>query len=131
MAVLASQIAMPVHVKYNGRIIEIRLVGTIVASDLLSQLEEIVAVEDREPFAPSRFVDLREADTSEMKFDDVRAVAEGRRHEKLKNPIKSAFLAKNNVQYGLARTFQAINDNPQNSIRIFRDEAEARAWLAG
>jgi hypothetical protein len=121
---------MPVIVKYDGRIIETRMIGRIAGPELLSQLREMVVIEEREPVTPDRIIDLRETDTSEIKFNDVFAIAERRRLENLKNPIKSAFVAKTNVQYGIARTFQSLNDNPQISIRVFREESEARAWLA-
>jgi len=120
---------MAAIVKYNDQIIEIGLVGQIVGSELVSQLAEVLDIEAREPFSPNRIVDLREADTSELRFNDIFAIAERRRHEKLKNSIRSAFVVNTNVQYGIARTFQTINDNPQIKIRVFRDEAEARAWL--
>ena len=32
---------------------------------------------------------------------------------------------------GIARMFQTLNDNPQISIRIFTNAAEAMSWLQG
>lgn len=122
---------MPVSVKYDGQVIELRLVGKVAGSELLSLLREALAIEEREAVTPNRMIDLREADTAEIRFNDVVSIAEVRRKTKLRNHVKSAILAKTNVQYGIARTFQAINDNPQIAVQVFRDEAEARAWLAG
>ena len=113
---------MPVHVKYDGKIVEVRFVDRIVGSELLSELKEVLAIEGQEPVAPNRIFDFREADTSEIKFNDIFAIAEKRRGQILKNSVKSAFLTKTNVQYGIARTFQAINDNPQITISIFRED---------
>ena len=121
---------MPVIVKYDGRIIEVQMSGRIAGPELLSQLAEVVAIEEREAVTPDRIFDLSETDTSDIRFNDVFAIAERRRRELLRNPIKSAFVAKTNVQYGIARTFQSLNDNPQIDIRVFREESEARAWLA-
>jgi len=48
---------------------------------------------------------------------------------RLKNYIKSAIVANNPSQFGFARMFQTLNDNPQIEIRIFPAAESAMEWL--
>ena len=51
------------------------------------------------------------------------------RRQRLANPIKTAILASNLVQFGFARMFQALNDHPQIVVAIFGDDEDALRWL--
>jgi len=121
---------MPITTRFVGGMLEIHFEGEIEGSHLFEHLREVRDLEERESVAPSRLVDLRDAFTKDVRFGEVNDLAANRRTGRLKNPIKSAFLAVTPLQFGLARTFQTLNDNPQITVRIFRDEAQARAWLA-
>jgi len=44
-------------------------------------------------------------------------------------PIRSALVADKPIQFGFARMFQMLNDNPRVQIRIFGNLEEAQQWL--
>lgn len=48
----------------------------------------------------------------------------------LKNRVKSAIVAQRPVDYGMARMFEMLIQNPQIEVRVFRDGESARQWLA-
>ena len=47
----------------------------------------------------------------------------------INEPIRSALVASKPVQFGFARMFQMLNDNPRVQIRIFGSLEEAHQWL--
>ncbi len=120
---------MPVSLKYSGNFIEIRMHGRLVLEELLAASREIAQAEATMPVALHRLTDMSEVTATTIAFADIEAFAAQRRVAPLKNPVRSAVVAGNDVQFGLARMFQALNDNPRISIKVFRDMAGARAWL--
>ena len=122
--------AMPIVTRFVNGVMEIKMLGVITVSDLEEHTREVAEIEAQEPVTPNRVMDLREGEAGDVRFGNIHGIAEMRTAAKLKNPIKTAILAASPVQFGLARTFQMLNDNPQITFGVFRDETEARAWLA-
>jgi hypothetical protein len=120
---------MSASIKYSEDLIEIRIHGRLTLEEMLTAAQEIAKFEAAAPFAPHRLTDLSEVTTTSITFVDVEALAAQRRAAPMKNPVRSAIVAGNDLQFGLARIFQALNDNPRISIKVFRDMASARAWL--
>ena len=73
--------------------------------------------------------DLTPLDRIDVGFEEVFAVAQRRAERKVAAPIKSALVANRPVQFGFARMFQMLNDNPRIQIRIFGNLEEAQQWL--
>ena len=122
--------SMPITTRCANGLMEIRMAGRVSAADLKAHMREVATIESKVAVTPNRIMDLRDGTAGDVKFENLHGLAEARRIAVLKNPIKTAILATTPVQIGLARTFQTINDNPQITIQIFREESEARAWLA-
>jgi hypothetical protein len=61
--------------------------------------------------------------------DQVFALAVKRGERAVPAPIRSALVANRPVQFGFARMFEMLNDNPRIQIRIFGNLEEAQRWL--
>jgi len=77
----------------------------------------------------SRISDLRPAVRLDIDFNGVAALAAERVRRSFPNSFKSAIIAPDPARFGFARMFQTLNDNPQITLAIFRDEPEALAWI--
>ena len=73
--------------------------------------------------------DLTALDRIDVGFEEVFALAMKRGERKVLTPIRSALVANRPVQFGFARMFQMLNDNPRIQIRIFGNLEEAQRWL--
>jgi hypothetical protein len=120
----------PVTVELSGGLLEFTITGEIGAVELARYFDVVRGIEAREPVAPNRIADLTGVTSVGITFSEFHELADKRRGETLKNPIKTAIVAGNDLQFGVMRTFQTLNDNPQITIRVFRDRAQALAWLA-
>lgn len=65
----------------------------------------------------------------DLNYAKIAAVASIRRAAPLKNAVKSAIVAPQPIQYGFARMFQTLNDNPRINLQVFSDRASAMEWL--
>ena len=98
----------------------------------LKELEAIAAEVERLEDAGTvgdRLTDLSELERIDVGFEEVFAVALKRALREIRTPIRSALVASKPVQFGFARMFQMLNDNPRIQIRIFGSLQEAEQWL--
>jgi hypothetical protein len=77
----------------------------------------------------STLIDCRGVKTL-LSSDDLRAIAQDLRKTDLSERGPTAMIAGSDAVYGLLRMYEAFTDRSPAQIRAFRDEAEARAWLA-
>lgn len=105
------------------------MIGTVTSDDLQQLLESLSEDELRLSVTPNRITDLLGASFSDLSSDKLVVAAEIRRDAKLKNKVKSAFIATRPEQYGLARIFMGYNQNPDVSIMIFKDSVSAYNWI--
>jgi len=105
------------------------LQGRITTEDFRQALEINRDIETRLEITPDRITDLSAADASGLNTSQVMDIAIARRQARLKNKVKSAFVAPKPEQFGLARVFQTYNDNPAIEIMVFKDAASAYKWL--
>ena len=120
---------MPFDVVMEGARMSIRVHGTVTAQDLVDLVEQVAALESAQPTAPDRIVDVTEAEAMNAGFPEMLGLAQRRRAAELRNPIRSAVVTSNDVQYGMARMYQTLNDHPQITLRIFKSLSEATDWL--
>jgi hypothetical protein len=120
---------MPITTEYHGEFIVTRMTGLVALSDLLTHAEEIAAIETSLPVTPYRIAHLAADLVGEMGFVELNTFAARRRVAQLKNPVKSAIVAGGAAQFGFARMFQTLNDNPDIRVEIFQAEGPALAWL--
>jgi hypothetical protein len=119
---------MPFEISDEGKFHSIRLLGVLDSADLDAVMLEVQRLEDQGLMA-DRLTDLTTLDRIDVGFEEVFALAVKRGERKVPAPIRSALVANRPVQFGFARMFQMLNDNPRIQIRIFGNLEEARRWL--
>ena len=122
---------MGFEVRMEGPLLRMRFVGALTRADLCGLAEEMLACEAHLPVTPSRLTSLADVTHVEVGFSEMLDFVERRRVVGPRQPIRSALVVAEAeaVQFGIARMFQTLNDHPLVTVRIFRDEASALAWL--
>ena len=119
---------MPFEFRDEGNYYYARLSGSLDRAELNALTQEVERLEDAGVML-DRITDLTSLERIDVGFEEVFAVAQRRADRKVTVPIKSALVANRPVQFGFARMFQMLNDNPRIHIRIFGNLAEAQQWL--
>ena len=101
-------------------------------STLLKHLEQVKQDVRLRPGYRS-FFDLSKAvPGAEIDGEFVRRAAEvARRFDAQTGAVRVAVLAPTDVTFGLARMSATLVDSLQREVRVFREAAEAHAWLCG
>ncbi len=120
---------MPFEITNQGDYLFARFYGVITAADLDRLASEVEVLEDSIPTAMDRIADLTAVERFEVGFPAIYILATRRRARQFSKPIKSAIIVRDPVQFGLARMFQTLNDNPQIEIRILYNVTEAQKWF--
>ncbi|GLC25143.1 hypothetical protein [Roseisolibacter agri] len=120
---------MGFEVRLEGPLLRMRFFDALTHADLAGLAEEMLACEARLPVTPSRLSSLTEVTHVEVGFSEMLAFVERRRAVGPRQPIRSALVVTEAVQFGIARMFQTLNDHPLVTVCIFHDEAAALAWL--
>ena len=119
---------MPFEFRDEGNYYYARLSGSLDRAELNALTQEVERLEDAGVML-DRITDLTSLERIDVGFEEVFAVAQRRADRKVTVPIKSALVANRPVQFGFARMFQMLNDNPRIQIRIFGSLEEAQQWL--
>jgi hypothetical protein len=119
---------MPFEIRDEGKYYSARLFGILDRADLNAVMNEVERLEDA-GLVTDRITDLTALDRIDVGFEEVFALAQRRAERKVITPIRSALVANRPVQFGFARMFQMLNDNPRIQIRIFGTLEEAQQWL--
>ena len=120
---------MPINVQMRDGLAEIVFHGDIAVDDFLVPAKFFREVEVRLEFTPDRVTDLSDANLTSLDAEFIRRLASGRAGVLYKNKVKSAVIAPKPDQYGLARMYQACNENSAIETRLFREPASAYEWL--
>jgi len=120
---------MPYEIRFEAGLLRVVFSGAVTNADLAGVADAAAHVEASWDVVPHRIADLRSIERLDIDFTGVFAMAEARRHVRLRNPIKTAIIASDLVHFGFARMFQTLNDHPQITIAIFRGDDQALAWL--
>lgn len=119
---------MPFEIRDEGGFYSARLFGVLDRTDLdavslaVDQMEDAGLMKDR-------LTDLTGLDRIDVGFEEVFALAHRRALRPIPVPVRSALVASKPVQFGFARMFQMLNDNPRIQIRVFGTLTEAEQWL--
>jgi hypothetical protein len=119
---------MPFEIQDEGKFHSVGLSGVLDRSDLDAVMREIERLEDQ-GLLQDRLTDLTALERIDVGFEEVFALAVKRAERRITAPVRSALVANRPVQFGFARMFQMLNDNPRIQIRIFGNLEEARQWL--
>ena len=119
---------IPFEIRDEGKFHSGRLSGVLDQADLDAVMREVERLEE-EGVLKDRLTDLTGLDRIDVGFEEVFALAARRAEREVSAPIRSALVANRPVQFGFARMFQMLNDNPRIQIRIFGNLQEAQQWL--
>ena len=120
-----------VRVAREDGVVRIAVEGRGAGRDLLRQITP--ALEESAGIGDQRLLlDLREAQVTEMPPADMHSfeIDVARREGMRGAGARAAVLASNDLLFGIARMFQAIRAQSRVAYGVFRDPAEADAWLA-
>lgn len=121
---------MPYHARLEGEIIQIDFFEVATSRDFVEIASVMEELERSCTAVPHRITDVSKTSGMNIGFTDILALADRRKALRFKNTFKSAIVAPQPVQLGLARMFQILNDHPQITIKIFSDLAATQAWIA-
>ena len=110
-------------IEQAGGITTIRLRRRLSLEEMLAVVDEVAARD----ISSRRLWDL----TRNLKFtgEEMRAIA-ARGRERWPGAARVAYLAADDLSFGLLRMFEVFREQDNYETRVFRDEAEARQWLA-
>lgn len=120
---------MPYTIVQEDGILRITFSAAVTPEEVIALLREVEAIEKDANPVPNRIVTLRAVTDIQLGYVEIKPLAWKRRAERFPNSVKSAVVVSTPVQRGIARMFQTLSDNPQETLEIFDDEATAMAWL--
>ena len=121
---------MAFEVQMAGSYMRIRLFDTLTDADLRGLADAVIVIEAGESSTPSRIADMTGLQRMEVGFNGVDTLAQRRREIRVSGETRTALVVSNEMQFGVARMYQTLNDHPQITTEIFRDMAAAEAWIA-
>lgn len=121
---------MSYSIQILGGVVDIRLHGTVNSTEIREVAEATRKIEEELPTSPNRIVDLSLVDEFHLDFGAVEQIAKLRRSAPLKNKVKSAIVASKPAQFGYARMYQMLNENPNVNLELFTDREKGLAWIA-
>ncbi len=120
---------MAFEIQQLDGLVHVKLTGHITGDDLIAMAKVFSEIEPRYDVSPHRISDCSEVEDVVLNFAEMEAFAAKRRVARLKNKVKSAIVATKPIQFGFARMFQTLNNNPNIEIVIFSDAENARNWI--
>lgn len=82
------------------------------------------------PPAHDELIDLRRVDVASVQSHTLRRIAElFAGGDRTPERSRVALVASDDASYGLSRMYQVFRSRSALDLRVFRDMAEARAWL--
>ncbi len=120
---------MPIRLRIEDDLLLIDFSGEVSTDDFRALAVEVRALERTLQRAPDRLADFTAATGMTVDYGDIDRLVLERLASPPANPIRSAVVGPQPVQFGNARIFQALNSSPHVTVAVFRDRASALAWL--
>ncbi len=109
-------------------IVYITVTGPITLTEIKEDLAQLAAATSRQPGMP-RLIDLRGA-TSHLTKEETAQLADlVKSSPRAVSKTRRALLVGSDLSFGMYRMFESFAAGGAVDYRVFRDEAEARAWL--
>jgi hypothetical protein len=121
---------MACNVYLEDGIIRIDFSAVVSTRDFSELTPTVEALERTTDTVPHRITDFSQSEGMNVGFPEIMALAVRRKAQHFPNSFKSAVVAPQPVQVGIARMFQMLNDHPKITIEVFPDLPSALAWLA-
>jgi hypothetical protein len=120
---------MPFELTTPDAILFARVFGVFTAAELNHLADVAEIAEASQPIALDRITDLTAVERFEVGFREIYYFAIRRSAQRFSRVVKSAIIVQDPLQFGLARMYETLNDNPQIRIRILRNVTEANGWF--
>lgn len=104
--------------------------GYVTAEDIRDMVDLLAKIETEARVSPDRMADLTAIEGMSLNFSAIIDYSVMRRKAPLKNKVKAAIVAPHPLQYGFARMFQTLNDNPDINMEIFTNKNSGLAWIS-
>jgi len=104
--------------------------GYVTAEDIRDMVDLLAKIETEAEVSPDRMADLSAIEGISLNFSAILDYSANRRKALLRNKVKAAIVAPHPLQYGFARMFQTLNDNPDINMEIFADKDSGLAWIS-
>jgi hypothetical protein len=122
---------MPYSISSERGYTYINLSGHLTVPEVAAAVQKMDEIDSGADATPNRLVDITAVENLQVSFSEMSNFASLRRSVKLKNPVRTAVVARTPVQFGVARMFELLNQQPQTQVAVFTDPDLARRWLAG
>ncbi|HVK15929.1 MAG TPA: hypothetical protein VM533_03210 [Fimbriiglobus sp.] len=120
---------MPFELTTPDAILFARVYGVFTAPELNHMAWEAEIAEASQPVSLDRITDLTAVERFEVGLREVYYFAVRRSRQRFSRVVKSAIVVQEPEQHGIARVYEAVNENPQIQIRIVRSLSEATEWF--
>ena len=117
------------HIDPKRQIAIAVVTGTITVAEVRADVMQLAST----PYAGSDMpglIDMRNA-TAGLNADDLLEIAETVKRARAIGRTRRALLVGNDLMFGLYRMFASFATGGATEYRVFRDEDQALAWLAG
>ena len=122
---------MPYMVNSDSDIAHVVLSGHLTVPEVVAAAQAVDEIDAGTGPARHRLVDISNVENLHVSFSEMNGFSALRRTVKLKNPVRTAVVARTPVQFGVGRMFELLNQQPQTTVAVFKDSESARRWLAG
>src|SRR4051794_11855276 len=120
---------MPFELTTPGAVLFARVFGVFTPAELDNLALMAETAEASHPVSLDRITDLTAVERFEVGFREIYSFALRRSAQRFSRVVRSAIVVEEPVQFGIARVYEALNNNPQIQIRILRSVTEALAWF--
>ena len=121
---------MPFELTTPGALLFARIFGLFTARELDRMATEAEIAEASHFVSLDRITDLTAVEYFEIGFREIYLFAIRRSAQRFSRVVKSAIVVQEPVQFGIARIYESLNENPQIHLRIVQSVPEAIEWFA-
>lgn len=121
---------MPYSITIEGRVAHVHWFGALCRRDLDTLGQDLPRVGRQLGFAPHVLHTFGEVKAG---LPPIEAFTYALRpgQAPIPNPVRAAIVADSDTAEALATVFRLLNATPNLEMAVFKNEAEARGWLAG
>ena len=122
---------MPIHQRWDAdyQTLFVRLEQPSSEREFLTWAQGLLHDESVPSGPRQEFIDLTEVSASIIDSDSLRQLAQAFSKGDVTKESRIAIVASEDVVFGLGRMYQAFRGEETVQLEVFRDAADARAWL--
>jgi hypothetical protein len=118
----------------SAALVTLRFLGTVTDADLMTTFH-LLYQDPRHRTGMGELTDLRSVERLEITGDGLQRLAEATSRlldgREFSWKVAVVVPAASDVMYGLSRMYELLREGSPERVSVFRDVAEAEAWLAG